>query len=157
MPIIVVGADTDLGERIVAALLLEAPEVRAFVSDPIAAVTLKASGAKVACGDVSDDSDLGAAGLNTYSAVLIAAAATDGRERAFAATVHEVYSRWANSLARAGTRRAVWVGDDRANISVLEKVVAEFAAVDTADRPPADVVAEVVGLEGASRIGGSGV
>ena len=54
MPVIVVGADTEVGRAAVDALLPDAAEVRAFVTDPKAIDPLKALGVKVAVGDVID-------------------------------------------------------------------------------------------------------
>ena len=81
MPVIVIGADTPGGEEIVSRLLAREGQVRAFVTDRLVAERLKPLGVKVATGDVSDDSHVGAAATRCFSAVLLTAAASDDRER----------------------------------------------------------------------------
>jgi len=109
VPVIVVGADTPIGEAIIDALLQPGREVRAFVSDEMAAAGLRQRGVKVALGDVSDDSHVEAASTRCFSAVLIAEAAADGRERSFAATAREVEEGWARAITASKVRRAIWV------------------------------------------------
>ncbi len=109
MPVIVVGADTPAGEAVIGALLAPGREVRAFVSDPGAALRLKKAGVKVALGDVSDASHLAGAALNCFSVVFIEAAATDGRDRAFAADRAAVFEAWAEAASDASVRRVIWV------------------------------------------------
>lgn len=111
MPIIVVGADTPAGRAIVDGLLTREGEVRAFVTDPETADELRSLGVKVAVGDVSDGSHVGSASLRTFAAVLVAEAASDRRERWFAATAAEVYRGWAEGIREAGVSRLIWVGD----------------------------------------------
>ena len=53
MPVIVIGADTILGDALIDALLTREGEVRAFVTDPDRGLALKGRGVKVATGDVS--------------------------------------------------------------------------------------------------------
>ncbi len=154
MPVIVVGADSDLGERIVAALLPTAAEVRAFVTDPGAAPGLKQRGVKVAIGDVSDGSHVGGAAINTFCAVIIAAAAVDDRERSFASTPAEVAAAWAEGLAEAGTTRVIWIGDEsvRDVAAPVAASVTEFVAVSSTAFGADEIVAEVVRLEALDRL-----
>lgn len=107
MPVIVVGADTPTGIRIVDALLDPGREVRAFVSDPDEGMRLRERGAKVALGDVSDDSHIDAAATQCFSAILVTEAATDNRERSFAKDEPQVLKAWASGVA--GVRRVIWV------------------------------------------------
>ena len=110
MPVIVIGADTPSGEAVVAALLARGGEVRAFVSSQPAARALKKRGVKVATGDLSDGSHVGAASFNAFSAVLVEAATADGRAHEFAQDPIGVLAVWATALQDAGVRRAIWVG-----------------------------------------------
>lgn len=147
MPVIVVGADTPNGREIVAALVQPWREVRAFVSDPATAEELRGQGVKVALGDVSDGSHVGAACTNCHTVVLIVEAASDGRERSFAPTADAVLDGWAEAVGDAGVARVIWVGDtDRAVRSVRS---VESATV-TPDDP--DLVATVVALDDAATL-----
>jgi uncharacterized protein YbjT (DUF2867 family) len=83
MPMIVVGADTDVGMAIVTAAGARGGEIRAFVSDEAIAAELRGRAVKVALGDLSDASHVGAAAIGCFSAVLIAGAVGDGRSLAF--------------------------------------------------------------------------
>lgn len=89
------------------ALLEPGREVRAFVSDPDEGLRLRERGAKVALGDVSDDSHIDAAATQCFSAVLVTEAATDDRERSFAQDEPQVLKAWASAVA--GVRRVIWV------------------------------------------------
>ncbi len=151
MPVIVIGADTDIGDAIVTALGPRSREVRAFVSDPHAGAALKERGVKVAIGDVSDASHVGGAALNTFSAVLVPEAASDGRVRSFAAGPAEVYAGWVEALGEAGVRRAIWVGDDDPP-AALAAAVAEIGVVGRAGRPLPAVAAEVAHLDAAAAL-----
>ena len=111
MPVIVVGADTEPGRAIVAGMLAPGREVRAFVSDIETATTLKRSGAKVALGDVSDESHVQGASMRCHTAVLVVEAARDGRERSFASTERQVLEGWASAVTASGVIRVIWVGD----------------------------------------------
>jgi uncharacterized protein YbjT (DUF2867 family) len=152
MPVIVIGADTDLGREVVAALLPRAAEMRAFVTDPAAAATLKERGVKVALGDVSDASHVGAACRNAFCAVLIAAAAGDGRERAFAADPDAVVAAWTDALRDAGVTRAIWVRREADPAPGAGRGPEEEAVVAASGRAPVEVAAEVADLEAARRI-----
>lgn len=110
MPVIVIGADTAIGNAVVRALSGRSGEVRAFVSTPEVLDDLRARGVKAALGDVSDGSHVGGAALNAFAAVLVAEAACDERERAFADDAPSVHAQWAAGLADAGVTRAIWVG-----------------------------------------------
>ena len=149
MPVIVVGADTDLGGRIVDALLPHASELRAFVTDGSVGASLRSRGVKVAVGDVSDASHVGGAALNTFCAVLVPEAAFDDRERAFATSPGEVVRGWAAGLGEAGTRRAILIDDDRIAdaVQMIAGAAPEVVVVSTSGTAMADVVAEVVRLE----------
>jgi nucleoside-diphosphate-sugar epimerase len=109
MPVIVVGADTPEGERIVERILEPGREVRVFVTDPDQGRVFKEKGAKVAVGDVSDDTHIAGAATRCFSAVLIGSAATDTRERSFAKNPEAVLAAWARGVA--DVRRVIWVHD----------------------------------------------
>jgi len=109
MPVIVVGADTEPGMAIIDALVDPGREVRAFVTDPEVVLDLKRQGVKVALGDVSDDSHVEAAALHCFTAVLVAEAARDERERSFAKSEVEVLEAWGRAVVSAGVHRVIWV------------------------------------------------
>lgn len=111
MPVIVVGADTAIGERIIDRVAGPDREVRAFVSEPSHGARLKERGIKVALGDVSDTSHVSGACLRCHTAVLVCQAAHDGREISFAADARELFEQWAQAVAEAGVRRVIWVTD----------------------------------------------
>lgn len=142
----VVGADTDRGRRITERFLDPEREVRAFVTDPTTADDLKGHGAKVALGDVSDDSHLAGACLNCFSVVLVADAAHDGRTRSFAGNPARVLEGWARAVDAAAVRRVIWVVSGKTAPAVE---VEEVAVVD-ADDP--DLVETVFRLDAARRI-----
>ena len=154
MPVIVVGADTELGEAIVAALLPEATEVRAFVSDVGAAEGLKSRGVKVALGDVSDGIRVGDAAHRTFCAIFLAEAATDDRERSFADGAGEVVTAWADGLAGAGVTRVIWVGGEDLDPTPIRSAVPQVAEIAIGGRSVGDIVDEVVAAEGAEHISG---
>lgn len=112
MPLLVVGADTPAGQAIVSRMLQEGGELRVFVSDPGEADRLRAAGAKVALGDVSDTSHIEGAATGAHTIVFVAAALVDGRERAFADTATGLGQGWVAAARDAGARRVVWVGSD---------------------------------------------
>lgn len=109
MPVIVLGADVPGGEAIVAELKKRDGEVRAFVTDPAAAVPLRRLGVKVAVGDVSDIGHVQAAMTGCFCAVMMDHAARDDRERAFAADPDAVVAGWRTALGDAAVHRAIWV------------------------------------------------
>ena len=149
MPVIVVGADTPLGNAAVDALLPGAAELRAFVSDPEAIEPLKARGIKVAIGDISDGSHVGGAALNAFCAVLVATAAVDERERSFADSAEAVVAAWAEGVSDARVHRVIWVDDG--SVSGVEDLLAEaaveFAVVATGGRSAEEAAAEIARLE----------
>lgn len=144
MPVIIVGADTAIGTRIVESMVEPEREVRAFVSDPAHAAKLKTIGVKVALGDVSDPSHVGGACTRCFSVVLITEAASDSRDRAFASDDRTVLEGWAEAARDAGVSRVIWV-TDREQLPPIHGI--ETAVVDT--RAP-DPVAEVVRLDDAA-------
>ena len=154
MPVIVIGADTTFGRAVIDALLPRDGEVRAFVSDPDEGEALRGRGLKVAVGDVSDGSHIGAAALRTFCAVLSLEAAIDERERSFAGSPDAVVAAWAEGLRDAGVQRVIVLDDDRvpAAAQAIDEVVAEVAWVATAARDAAEAASEVAGLEAAERI-----
>lgn len=145
MPVMVVGADTEPGRRIIHRFLDNEREVRAFVTDPGVADDLRRKGAKVALGDVSDDSHLSGACLNCFSVVLVGDAATDGRERSFASRPDAVLAAWAKAVESAAVTRVIWVGD----IDAPAMNIDEVAAVGP-DEP--DLAEAVFGLDAQRRI-----
>lgn len=126
---IVVGADTEAGESILAQTSPTEREVRVFVTDEFKAQHLKRLGYKVATGDVSDESHVEGAALRCFSAVLVTEAADDDRERSFADTSEEVLRGWARAVATAGVRRVIWVTDG----ATPEAEVPEVATVKPDD------------------------
>ena len=142
MPVIVVGADTVLGRAVVEGLMEPGREVRAFVTDVDAATELKRAGVKVAIGDVSDGSHIEVASLNCFTAVLMAEAARDGRERSFASTEDQVLRGWAKATAASGVTRVIWVHDGE-----TPPVEAREARTVSPHHP--ELVAEVVALDDA--------
>jgi len=132
------------------ALLPRKGEVRAFVSSAAAAATLKGRGVKVAIGDVSDGSHVGGAALNAFCAVLVETAATDDRERSFAADADEVLDAWIEGLNDAAVSRAIFVGS--APGQALAGLDAEYAVVDAAGTEPAVVAERVAQLEDAAEL-----
>lgn len=142
----VVGADTERGRRITERFLDPEREVRAFVTDPSSAEDLKGGGAKVALGDVSDDSHLAGACLNCFSVVLVADAAHDERIRSFAADPSKVLEGWARAVDAAAVQRVIWVMSED---SAPEVAVEEVAVVD-ADDP--DLVEAVFRLDAARHL-----
>ncbi len=148
MPVIVVGADTTLGSRIVEAMTGPEREIRAFVSDPDTVDGFREMGVKVALGDVSDASHVGGACTNCFSAVLISDAASDGRPRAFAADADAVLTGWAEAVDGAAVRRAIWVveGDPPPTRRVPE------SATVPRDQDPGEIVDAVVALDEARTI-----
>lgn len=144
---IVVGADTLAGESILAELGQTEREVRVFVTDESKAQELRSLGYKVATGDVSDDSHVEGAALRCFSAVLVAEAAHDDRERSFASTPEQVMSGWARAVTSAGVRRVIWITDREPPATP----VPEVAAVSPDDPAlPTKVIAldEVASLSG---------
>jgi putative NADH-flavin reductase len=147
MPVIVVGADTPLGEIIMDALLPRQGEVRAFVSSPAAAASLKQRGVKVALGDVSDGSHVGGAALNAFCAVLVETAAVDDRERSFATDAAGVLAAWVEGLNDAKVVRTIFVGPHHGHRASLRSA---SAVVDPDRLSPPEVAERVAALEDAA-------
>lgn len=112
MPVIVVGADTQIGDAVISTVCQSAAEVRAFITHDADADRLKGLGVKVAIGDVSDSSHVEAAALYCFCAVLVTEAAYDGRDRAFAQHPDDVLAGWSEAARNAGVRRVIWVGTE---------------------------------------------
>jgi uncharacterized protein YbjT (DUF2867 family) len=144
MPVIVIGADTPLGEAIVAALLSRGGEIRAFVTDPDRAAVLRRRGAKVAVGDLSDGSHVGAAAYNAFTVVIVEQSVFDGRQYSFAADPPGVLETWVSAIVDSGAQRAIWVGNPPA--SFQNAPVPEIAVVAPDDRSDPDIALEVADL-----------
>jgi uncharacterized protein YbjT (DUF2867 family) len=147
MPVIVVGADTPLGYRIVEALSHTDQEVRAFVTDPEAKQRLRVFGIKVATGDVSDWSHVEGACTNVFTAVLVCEAATDVRERSFADDRQSVLAGWVEAVSAADVNRVIWVDGMEPPVVGID----EEAHVD-ASLPEDEVIRRVVSLDEAGTI-----
>jgi putative NADH-flavin reductase len=137
VPVIVVGADTAVGRRIVDALHEPDREIRAFVTDVGAAEELRQMGIKVALGDVSDASHVAGAALRCFSAVLVTEAAGDSRERSFAHTAEAVLDGWVEAVVEARVTRVIWVGEGERDVPGIQCVSVDASAEDA----PARVVA----------------
>lgn len=148
MPVIVIGADTPLGDAITGALSAGGGEVRAFVSSPEVARRLRNSGVKAAVGDVSDASHVGAAAIGCFSAVVIPEAAFDERERSFSDSPEATVTGWTRALAEASVQRLIWIEDSRASIGDLEGSAFQVVWVATNRRSPQQIAAEVERLDG---------
>ena len=140
MPLIVVGADTKLGEAILDRLDAPEREIRVFVTDEAKGLELKERGFKVATGDVSDESHVEAASLRCFSAVLITEAAEDERERSFASSPEEVVRGWARAVSNSRVTRVIWV----TAMEPPETNVDEVASVDPSDP---ELATKVVALD----------
>lgn len=126
-------------------------EVRAFVTSPDAAQELRELGIKVAVGDVSDASHIEGAAHQAHSAVILAEAGRDDRERSFAKSFEALVDAWAEGLQKAGVRRIIWVGPEREPPSPIATAARE--AVSTGDTAvPEQAAAEVVRLDGLARL-----
>lgn len=145
MPVIVVGADTPLGSQVTARLFDPEREVRVFVSDPDSAEHYRRLGAKVALGDVSDDSHVAGAALNCHSAVLVEEAARDERTRSFAADPESVMTSWKRAVESAGVKRVLWL----ARSPVPPTDAPEVAVVDPGGT---EAVEEIYRLDAAREI-----
>jgi putative NADH-flavin reductase len=145
VPVIVIGADTKPGQAILEGLQQPNREVRAFVTDENVGSNLKRRGFKVAIGDVSDESHIETASSKCFSAILVAEAATDERERSFAATTDEVLNGWANAMVNSGVTRVIWVS----RTDYPRTSTTEVAKVDPRDP---ELVEKVVTLDDAQTI-----
>lgn len=151
MPVIVIGADTPVGDAVVSAVKPKSGEIRVFISDPDEAARYRTI-AKVAIGDLSDGSHVGGAAIGAFCAIAIAGAAHDARERYFADTPGAVFDQWADGLADAGVGRIIFVGTkpDAADVTTLRSAAAEFVFVDTTDKSPKTIATEVARVEAAT-------
>lgn len=122
MPVIVIGADTPNGPAVVEALAERAIEVRAFITNPALSTQLRATGAKVAKGDVSDGSHVEAAAMGCFCAVVMAGAANDDRERSFVDTAKGLHRTWLEALTNAGVSRIIWAEDPTQPLDPLTSV-----------------------------------
>jgi nucleoside-diphosphate-sugar epimerase len=141
MPILVVGADHPVGFATVARLVHPEREVRGFVTDPTVGAQLKALGAKVAVGDLSDEGHIAAAATRCFSIAFIAEAAHDGRELAFL-PADQLPAAWARAAVEGGVTRVIWVG-----VSPPEFRIPEVAVVDRESLSDEEIVDEVVRLD----------
>jgi hypothetical protein len=150
MPVIVIGADTPTGAAIVPALEPASGELRIFVTDPEIGAAHRGI-AKVAVGDVSDGTHVGGAATGAFCAVAIVAAATDDRERSFAADSSAVLAQWADGLGDAGIGRVIVVASEGElpDPDPLRTAAPEYFVVDVSGKSTAEVAAEVATLEGA--------
>ncbi|MGH3649492.1 MAG: hypothetical protein ACRDU9_02185 [Acidimicrobiia bacterium] len=124
MPLIVVGADTRAGETILEGMDPTKREIRVFVTDEAKGLQLRELGFKVATGDVSDEGHVEAAALRCFSAVLIAEATTDGRERSFADSPDDILHSWSNAVANSQVTRVIWVISGSSPATQAREVVA---------------------------------
>lgn len=153
MPVLVVGADTSLGQEIVGQLLAREGEVRVFVSDPAIGESFKQRGAKVAVGDPSDDSHIEGAATRAFSAVLITGCLRDGRELAFAESAEAVLDSWGRALKEARVQRAIWVVDPQTSLEgALAESTPEHSVVPEESRPLAELADEVARLDEAASL-----
>jgi hypothetical protein len=154
MPVIVVGADTPLGEAVVSGFDPLGREVRVFVTDPIVGERLKERGCKVAIGDVSDGSHVGGAAHRAFTAVLVSDALLDDRERAFADTPEATVAEWVIGLKDAGVQRVIWVnrGGLAEAVDALREAFDQLAIVDADEHDVPQLVAAVKDLDEAERL-----
>ena len=110
MPVIIVGADTPIGIEIVAKLAENAGEVRTFITDPAFTDAFRSQNCKVAIGDVSDGSHIEIAGFEAFTAVLIAEAALDSRDRSFSTNPESTAAAWIKAVTDARIQRMIWIG-----------------------------------------------
>jgi uncharacterized protein YbjT (DUF2867 family) len=148
MPVIVIGADTPTGRAIVLRLADGGGEVRAFVSGASDAGLWRNRGIKVAVGDVSDLSHVGAAAAGAFSAILVPAAANDGRLLSFATPTAAVAG-WFRAADEAGVTRLIVVGE-APDLSLPSR--SQVVMVPTAGRTEDEIAATVAALDEADRL-----
>ncbi|HEX5696391.1 MAG TPA: hypothetical protein VFZ15_08385, partial [Acidimicrobiia bacterium] len=95
---------------------------------------------------VSDDSHIQGAATNCFTAVLVAEAARDDRDRAFAATDAQVLAGWAAAVTASNVTRVIWVEDGEVPTTGARESV-------TVSPSHPDLVAEVVALDNAVALG----
>jgi hypothetical protein len=149
VPVIVIGADTPVGEAITASLTARKGEVRAFVSNTSVALQLRNDGAKVAVGDISDGSHLEGAARGCFSAVVIPEAAFDSRERSFSDSPAATVATWLSALSDASIKRLIWLKDPRIAppLAKSPRAAVQVAIITTRGRSSAEIVSEVVRLD----------
>ncbi len=153
MPVIVVGADTPLGEAVVNALGGRSGEIRAFVTDSEAAAGLRRRAMKVAVGDVSDGSHIEGAARGCFTAILVGVAAVDDRERSFGDGPAATVTAWLKALGDAGVRRLIWLGNTRLiDLEAARALIAEVTTVAIEGRGHSDISAEVARLDDLGRL-----
>ncbi|MEX0826249.1 MAG: hypothetical protein WD184_05810 [Acidimicrobiia bacterium] len=142
MPVIVIGADSPLGAAIVDTFRGRPGELRAFVGTAAAGEPLRAAGFKVAVGDISDSTHVEGAVFGCFTAVLVAEAAADGRDLAFADGPDSVIDGWLAAVTACSVPRVILVGSARA-----ARAGVAWVTVDPTGRPAAEVAAEVARLD----------
>ena len=145
MPVIVIGADTALGEYAIDELSRHNRDIRAFVSDPTVGAGLRNRGIRVAVGDVSDGSHLGGAAAGCFSAILVPEAAFDGRLRSFADSPAATVTIWASAVDEASVQRLILLEDGRIPDASerFAGVEAEIVVIPTERRSPTDIAIDV--------------
>lgn len=148
MPVIVIGADTELGHAIVSELRPASGEIRLFASSEDAVARYRSS-AKIAVGDISDGTHVGGAAIGAFCAIVIASAAHDDRERHFAATPADLFAQWSDGLADAGVSRVILVGASREIPAPvrLDRICDDYVVIDTTDKTPDQIAVEAAGAE----------
>ncbi len=147
MPVIVIGADTELGHAIVPALQPASGEIRLFASDDDAVRRYRGF-CKVAVGDISDGTHVGGAAIGAFCAVVIATAAHDDRERHFADTPEALLEQWADGLQDAAISRVILVGaPGELPPHRLDRIGAEFIHIDTTGLSAAETANQVSDAE----------
>lgn len=146
MPVIVVGADTEIGHAIVPMLRPASGEIRLFASDADAVARYR-DFAKIAIGDISDGTHVGGAAIGAFCAIVITTAAHDERERHFAASPNELFAQWADGLADAGVSRVIVVGPLPPDSGPLSQVCADYIDVDSVGKSLHEVAATVATAE----------
>jgi len=149
MPVIVIGADTAVGEIAIDQLRSHDREIRAFVSDRGVASGLRDRGIRVAVGDVSDGSHLSGAAVGCFSAIVIPEAALDARQRSFADSSEATISTWAAALDEASISRLILLEDVRipGALEMFAGVTAELVVIPTEGRSPTDIAIEVARVD----------
>lgn len=150
MPVIIIGADTELGHALIPTLRPGAAELRLFASDADAVAEYR-DFAKVAVGDISDGTHVGGAAIGAFCAIIIAAAAHDERERYFAPEPEPLFAQWADGLGDAGVARVIVVGsgDELPSPDPLRSIVDDYHHIETTGRNLTEVVAAVAAVEAA--------
>ena len=153
MPVIVIGADTPLGEVVCDALSGRGGEVRAFVSDPQRMRRLRTRAVKVAVGDVSDSSHVAGAALGCFTAVLVGEAASDARERAFSDDPRGTIAVWIEAVAEASVQRLIWLGGSHDfDEARAREMIPEVTSISVTSQEPEAVASEVVRRDDLGRL-----